>query len=97
MPSVVVTFQYSLSLSPLPRLTSVSFSTLVPSSFFSFHTPGVGDSISSPACPLRERVALLEYQHWSPVWCDGLSSAHEAYLRSMKPDQPSQPSPIHPP
>ena len=91
----MVTFQYSLSLSPLPRAASVSRSTFVPSSFFSRQIDP--DWISSPAWPFSDRVALSLNQHWSPVLRLGLSSEHEAYLRSMNPGQDSQPSPSQPP
>ncbi len=103
VPSVVVTFQYSPSLSPLNP--PVSFSTLVASSCFGRHAPVALSLISSTADPPNIIVALSESQHRSPLGCDALfaalpstapsSSTHGTYRRSMYPGHMSQPSPIH--
>jgi hypothetical protein len=64
--SGVVTFQYSLLLSPLTVL--VSRSTRVPSSFFSLQTSGLVETwMSSPPWPGRDRVALSVPQQRSPM------------------------------
>src|SRR5690348_3670130 len=91
MPSVVVTRQYSPSLSPL--VAPVSLSTFVPSSLLRCHRFGMVPSwISSPPCPGIESVALSPPQHRSPTpVCP--SSLHALYVRAIAPTPSSKPSP----
>lgn len=86
----MVTVQYSPLSSPLSA--PVEWVTLEASSFFSRHCPVVSSLTSSVALPLRTREALSYFQHRS---CRSAcpSSVHEPYLRSMKDEVMSKPSP----
>ncbi|WP_212994191.1 hypothetical protein [Actinoplanes auranticolor] len=96
MPSVVVTFQYSPSVSPLSYEGSMSSSMREPSSDTPFHL-SPEDLTSSVARPLNEMVALPSglSQHRSPPKLflllaalprmSSWSSAQGLYCRSMYP------------
>ncbi|WP_162185656.1 hypothetical protein [Lentzea aerocolonigenes] len=99
VPSVVVTFQYSPSSSPLAA--PLKRSMRAPSSFFARQTLTFWSSCaltSWPDTPTRLIVALSVAQHWSPVFVWPLlpprSRPHGLYCRSMNPPGvTSQPSP----
>src|SRR6266536_598794 len=97
VPSVVVTFQYSPSLSPFTA--PVRCSTRDPSSFFKCQAPDVSSRISSPACPDSDITALSVAQHSSPVRTvlfaePPMSSTQPLYPRLIEPGLKSNPSPI---
>src|SRR2546421_9482313 len=94
VPSGVVTFQYSLSLSPLST-PPITFSTREPSSFLGRHRLSA-TWISAEEWAPSDSVALSPAQHSSPVFCASIvvSSWQDRYSRSTKPGPMSQPSPI---